>query len=144
MTTPTDPENVTSPTTVGNRQVPLHARAPSTVDAPRLGADASADELVADIEATRADLDDTVDALAHKFDVKVQAQHTVDDAKARAIERARVVRAHGIALFDQAKEAATDDHGNLTAQARSVAVRVGAAIGAVVIVTAVVRRRRQR
>ena len=143
MTTPTDPENVTSPVRPADRTVPLHARA-STVDAPRLGADASADELVADIEATRNDLGDTVDALAQKFDVKSQAQHTLDDARTRATDQVRALQLRGTEMFDQAKDAATDDQGHLTPQARAVAIKGAAVAATVLLVSVIVRRRRNR
>lgn len=42
------------------------------------------DEIEAEIEATREDLKNTVDALSHKLDVKSQAQDRVAELKGRA------------------------------------------------------------
>ncbi len=104
MTTPTGPETPTGPRV------------------PPPGPDATPEELIADIEATRAELGDTVEALSQKFDVKAQA---------------RVAQARGAEVFHQAKDAATDDHGNLTPQARSIAIKVAASVAAVVVLRTV-------
>jgi hypothetical protein len=48
---------------------------------PEPGADASIDDLQADIEATRAQVGDTVGALASKLDVKSRAKDQVAHAK---------------------------------------------------------------
>jgi hypothetical protein len=55
-----------------------------TSDAPDAGASIS--ELQADIEQTRHDLGDTVEALAAKLDVKAQVKSSTDQAKANAVE----------------------------------------------------------
>ena len=90
------------------------------------GPEATQEELVADIEATRAELGETVEALSQKFDVKAQARDAVDDARQRAN-----------AGFQQAKDAATDEHGNLTPQARSIAIKVGASLAALILVRSI-------
>jgi hypothetical protein len=46
--------------------------------------DRSPDEIRRDIEQTRADLGDTVEALAHKTDVKAQARDRIDSIKQKA------------------------------------------------------------
>jgi hypothetical protein len=48
------------------------------------GQDSACEEIVADIEATREQLGDTVEELAHRLDVKAQVQSTVEEAKANA------------------------------------------------------------
>jgi hypothetical protein len=111
--------------------------------APAPGKDASAEELVADIEATRAELGNTVDALSEKFDVKTQAQRSLEDAKQRAGEQARVAQARGTELFNQAMDAATDDDGNLTPQVRALAVKVAAGGAAVLVLGAVWKKVRR-
>lgn len=61
------------------------------------------DALRAEIERTRAQLGETVEALAAKADVKARAQETVDQAKARAhesVEQAKVRVRDGV---EQAK-----------------------------------------
>jgi hypothetical protein len=54
-----------------------------TSDAPDAGASIS--ELQADIEQTRHELGDTVEALAAKLDVKAQVKSSTDQAKANAV-----------------------------------------------------------
>jgi ElaB/YqjD/DUF883 family membrane-anchored ribosome-binding protein len=47
----------------------------------------SAEEIERDIEATRAEMGDTVEALAEKTDVKAQARKQADEVKAQAQEK---------------------------------------------------------
>lgn len=54
--------------------------------APEPSGDPKIDEVRADIAATRAELQDTVDALTDKLDVKKQAGKKVDEVKAKAPE----------------------------------------------------------
>jgi len=107
------------------------------------GADATAEELVADIEATRAELGDTVEALSQKFDVKAQARDSLEDAKQRATEQARIAQVRGTEMFEQAKAAATDDQGNLTPEARSIAIKVAAGVAAFLVTRAVWKKARR-
>ncbi|HET6391657.1 MAG TPA: DUF3618 domain-containing protein [Blastococcus sp.] len=116
MTTPTGPDTPT----------------PTGAHVPPPGSDATPEELVADIEATRAELGDTVEALSRKLDVKAQARNSLEDAKQRGIE-----------VFQQTRDAATDDHGNLTPEARSIAVRVAAGVAAVVVLRVVWKKVRR-
>jgi hypothetical protein len=51
------------------------------------------DEIRADIEQTRAEVGDTVEALAEKTDVKAQAQHRVDEIKDNVRAKAESVKA---------------------------------------------------
>ncbi|WP_375422932.1 DUF3618 domain-containing protein [uncultured Friedmanniella sp.] len=60
---------------------------------PPPGADATPEELEADLAATRARIVGNVDALAEKVDVKAQAQHKVDDVKAQAAAKVSEVKA---------------------------------------------------
>jgi hypothetical protein len=60
---------------------------------PPPGADATTEELEADLAETRARIVGNVDALAEKVDVKAQAQHKVDDVKAQASAKVAEVRA---------------------------------------------------
>jgi hypothetical protein len=57
-----------------------------------------ADEIRADIAATRAQLADTADALAAKLDVKAQAGAKLHEAEAKANEKRPVLLAVGGAL----------------------------------------------
>jgi len=130
-------------TTPASPDAPRGAGTSSGPGTPPPGTDATADELVADIEATRAELGDTVDALSEKFDVKTQAQHALDDAKQRAVSGARAAQARGTEIFTQAKAAATDEQGNLTPQARTIAGRVAAGVVATVVLRAIWKRARR-
>jgi hypothetical protein len=125
VTTPTGPET------------PTGARVPPP------GPDATPEELVADIEATRAELGDTVEALSQKFDVKAQARDSLEDAKQRAAAQARIAQTRGTEMFEQAKAAATDDQGNLTPQARSIAIKVAAGVAAFLVTRAVWKKARR-
>jgi Protein of unknown function (DUF3618) len=57
------------------------------------GAKPTADEIAADMAATRERLAGSVDQLAAKLDVKAQAQHKVDDTLAKAQEKVQQTRA---------------------------------------------------
>src|SRR5215212_4434485 len=59
---------------------------------PEPGPDADKKAIQADIDQTRNQLAETVEALSHKLDVKEQARHKVDDTKARVGEKALVAR----------------------------------------------------
>lgn len=89
----------------------------SQATAAPLSKDASADEIESDIERTRADLGDTVDALTQKLDVKSQAQHKVQEVKNDAAERARTAKAGGEQALARVKttvlENTTDDAGKV-------------------------------
>lgn len=102
---------------------------PTGARTPPPGPDATPEELVADIEATRAELGDTVEALSQKLDVKAQARDSLEDAKQR-----------GIDVFQQTRDAATDEHGNLTPEARSIAIKVAAGVGVVVVLRVIWRK----
>jgi hypothetical protein len=54
--------------------------------------DRTPEDVRADIEQTRAELGDTVEALAAKTDVKGQAKRAVDDARANVSEKAADAR----------------------------------------------------
>lgn len=94
--------------------------------------DTESERIVADIEATRAELGETVDELAGKLDVRAQARDQVADARERVSQQVTNLR-----------EAATDDRGNPTTAAKGVAGGVAVAIGGLVTLR-VLRRRRRR
>lgn len=103
---------------------------PDSPSDPLSGTSPEADRVVADIEATRAELGSTVDALAAKLDVRAQARNRIDETRERAGTELTRLRA-----------AATDDRGRPTATTVGVA---GALVAAVVAVAAAVVRRRRR
>ena len=70
--------------------------------------DRSPEEVRAEIEATRAELGDTVAALAAKADVKGQARQAVSDAKATVGEKATDVRATVTEKAGEVREATPD------------------------------------
>src|SRR5690349_6733951 len=59
---------------------------------PEPGPDAGIPDITADIEQTRNELGETVEALAAKLDVKQRAQQKVDDTKDRVAERADALK----------------------------------------------------
>ena len=136
MTTPPDPDIPNSPPTPAGPNTKAGRQQP-----PRPGNDAGADELVADIEVTRAELGDTIDALGEKFDVKAQTQHGLHDARQRVTAQARTARERGSEALVQVKEATTDAQGDLTRQARVAAFAAAALVAVVAVVTL---RRRSR
>ena len=59
---------------------------------PEPGPDAGLDEIQTDIDQTRQQLGETVEALSAKLDVKAQARQKVDDTKARVVGTAQSAR----------------------------------------------------
>jgi len=101
--------------------------------------DLSQEELVADIEQTRAQLGDTVDALAQKFDVKAQARARADATKLRLRQQVTSLRSIGRRVGDKAKDVSVDRDGHVAAR-----VPVAAVSTVVVLLAAILLRRRQR
>ncbi|MGB7448580.1 MAG: DUF3618 domain-containing protein [Ornithinimicrobium sp.] len=87
------------------------------------------DQIEAEIESTREDLSDTVDALSRKLDVKSQAQDRVEEVKSRAL---------GAKDRAQANWADPESRNEMMAKAAPVA---GAVAGALVLL-GVLRRAR--
>jgi ElaB/YqjD/DUF883 family membrane-anchored ribosome-binding protein len=79
------------------------------------------EEIRADIEGTRAELGETVAAVAEKTDVKRQAQDKADELKQQAADKAQEAKAKAQELSDKAKEAAPDSAGEGMQQAQRVA-----------------------
>lgn len=101
----------------------------------------SADELQADIERTREQLGNTVDALSEKLDVKAQTRHKMESLKQGGAAKAEAVRARGGEAATKARNAATDGQGK-----PKTGVLAGAAASAAAVLAAgiaVVRRRRR-
>jgi MYXO-CTERM domain-containing protein len=102
------------------------------------GAGASADDIKADIEATRHELGETVEALTARLDVKQQAKQKVDDTKKSIAESADSLLAKGSEVGAQVAEVATDDQGTV----RPVVPVAAMALLAVVVGIILWRRRR--
>ena len=105
---------------------------------PEPGPDAGVEDIQADIEATRTELGQTVEALSAKLDVKHQAKQKVDDTKELIIDKAQDVRSKGSEVGSQVVNAATDDKGSIRP-----AVPVAALALVAVIVGVVIWRRRK-
>ena len=70
--------------------------------------DASADEIEADIAATRERLAESVDALADKVNVKARAQEKADQTKQQAKEKLDQTKLQAKEKVDQAKTKSQD------------------------------------
>ena len=102
------------------------------------GPDAGAADIQADIEATRHELGQTVEALTAKLDVTQQAEQKVDDTKELVAERADTVRAKGSELTSAVVDVTTGDDGSV----RPVVPAAVLAALAVVVGVVIWRRRR--
>jgi len=98
----------------------------------------SVDQIERDIEATRADMGDTVEALAEKTDVKAQARKQANEVKAQAQEKVSAAKTKITEtkddLLGKAQEASPDTAGAAAAQVQQKArenplpVAVGAGV----------------
>ena len=98
------------------------------------------EQIKADIEETREQLGETVEALAHKADVKAQAREKVDETKARFRHTAEDAKAKvSNASPDQAKGAASN--AAATAKRRPLPFAVGGAFVAGLLIGRGIARR---
>lgn len=113
---------------------------PVDPDASEPGTGLSADELQADIERTREQLGNTVDAVSEKLDVKAQTLHKMENLKQGGAAKVDAVRARGGEVATKARNAATDRQGKPRA-----GLLAGAALAAALLAVcaAVVWRRRR-
>ena len=100
----------------------------------------SVDEIQADLQQTREQMAETVDALTAKLDVKARAGDQLADTKERATQALHDSAEKAKHTLAQGRDAATDDAGNPTVEASAVA----AAVVAAVVVVAVLLWRRRR
>jgi ElaB/YqjD/DUF883 family membrane-anchored ribosome-binding protein len=107
----------------------------------------------ADVERTREELGNTVEALAYKADVKARAHDKVDEVKAQAAHKVDEVKAQAAHKVDEVKAKAADsaEHARATAQETAVqaqtrvrqvptAALAGAAAGLLVLAVVLWRR----
>lgn len=102
------------------------------------------DELKAEIERTRADLAETVDALTTKLDVKAQARQRAAQAQAKLGERVRALTASAPPQVQQALTRAGEAARPMAAKAQEDKRRTALIAGGVVLLLALRRARRRR
>ena len=118
--------------------------------APEPGPEAGIEDLQADIERTRAQVGQTVEALSDKLDVKAQAQHkaadtrdrvaaTTQNAKQRALDTAQTLRSKTAGVGSQVADAATDNQGSIRPAVPLAGIAVAAAVAIGIVVW--IRRR---
>jgi ElaB/YqjD/DUF883 family membrane-anchored ribosome-binding protein len=78
------------------------------------------EEIRAEIDETRAELGETVTAVAEKTDVKKQAQARAEEVKEQAGEKAQEAKAKAEILADKAREAAPESATEGVQQARRI------------------------
>jgi ElaB/YqjD/DUF883 family membrane-anchored ribosome-binding protein len=110
----------------------------------------SAEEIERDIEATRAEMGDTVEALAEKTDVKAQARKQADEVRARAQEKVNTAKTKVTEtkddLLGKAQEASPETARTAAAQVQQKAREnpLPVAVGAAVLVGFVLGRLSRR
>lgn len=104
----------------------------STNLGPEPGPDAGLAKIQADIEKTRNELGETVEALAAKTDVKARAHDKAVETRERVVDKAHAAQA-------ATRDALTDDRG-----AVRPAFPVGAVVALLVVVAGIVLWRRRR
>ena len=97
------------------------------------------DALREEIEQTRAELGDTVEALANKLDVKAQAKTAVADVKDKAATTLSSAQSSAVTRAEQLRDTATS-----TYRSRPQATWLAAAAAAVVVVGIALLARRRR
>lgn len=102
---------------------------------PEPGPDAGIDDIQADIEQTRSELGETVEALQAKLDVKGRAKDKVDETKELAREKASETKDRVVQTADTLRHTATDNP--------SRTVPVAAAIAVLAVLGIVLWRRRR-
>src|SRR6185503_17173579 len=99
---------------------------------PEPGPDAGIDEIQADIERTRQELGETVEALSDKADSKGRAQATAAHAKEAVTEQAAhtkdVLAEKAHAVSSTARDHLTDDSGSLRPSVLVTALVAAAAV----------------
>ena len=117
---------------------------------PEPGPGAGIEDLQADIERTRTQLGQTVEALSDKLDVKAQAKQKAADtrdrlasktqeAKGRAADTTQTLRSKAAEVRSKVADAATDDQGSI----RPAVPLAGIAIAVAVAIGIVLRMRRR-
>jgi hypothetical protein len=95
---------------------------------PEPGPDADVDDIQADIEQTRRQLGETVEALSAKLDVKGQAKAKATETKARVVDKTREAKEQ---ILEKAQSVRSEGPSQIPVAA--IAVAAAAAIVGVVI-----------
>jgi hypothetical protein len=111
---------------------------PMPSDAPPAD-DASAEEIERDIERTRADLGDTVDALSARLDPRIRTREAAERAKQAVRRQGQAAKSAAKTTASRLSTAATDEAG----RPKPLTAGVAAAVAAALVVTAVTLRRRR-
>ncbi len=132
---------------------------PSPITTPSGSTPSDPEELRRDIEETRGELAATINAVAYKADVKARAQDKAQELTARAAEKAQAAKARAQETTQQLRERAPqmaeaakgragEKAQELLGQARGRVQEkpgtVAAAVGALLVVVALVIRRGRR
>lgn len=102
---------------------------------PEPGSDAGIEDIEADIEQTRAELGETVEALTAKMDVKERAREKVDETKERARDKVDATKQRVAETADTVRHTATDN------PQRTIPVAAIVLVSAVVVGIVIWRRR---
>jgi ElaB/YqjD/DUF883 family membrane-anchored ribosome-binding protein len=102
---------------------------------PEPGPNAGIDDIQADIEQTRSELGETVEALSAKMDVKARAKEKVDETKERAKDKATETKERVVEKADALRHTATDN------PKRTIPVAAIVFVGALAVGIVIWRRR---
>jgi septal ring factor EnvC (AmiA/AmiB activator) len=112
-----------------------------TPPSPQPGPDAGSDDIQTDIEQTRKELGETVEALTGKADVTDEVKQKVADSKDRITELANETKDVAVEKADVAQSAARGAFTDITGSLKP-RVPIAALIAAAVVISVVVWRRR--
>ena len=98
---------------------------------PEPGPDAGIKDIEADIEQTRAELGETVEALSAKMDVKGRAQDKVDETKERARQKVDETKQRVVETADAVRHTAVD-HPKQSIPVAAIVVAAALAVGIVI------------
>ena len=99
------------------------------------------EQLEAQIEETREQLGETVEALTAKLDVKGRTKARISETKDRAVGQVHVAQQRAVDLTHQAKDAATTEEGKPTTAVSAGAV--GVAVAVVTLIALTIWRKRK-
>lgn len=104
-------------------------------------AEATPEQIEADIARTRQDLGETVEQLTSALDVKEQARHQLDAAKDRAAAQLTRARAGAEEGLRTARDSVTDDDGRLARNGWVAVCALGVCLGLGVVLLVRAARR---